>query len=72
MSLSDEEIAAIRSVPLEVDAYPVHTVAVERTAKVVTEAAAAVVGEERWHGLICSKLRHRRQLPAAVSKQPWW
>ena len=72
MALSDEEVTAIQSAPLEVAAYPVHTVAVERTVKAVTEAAAAVVGEERRHGFICSRLRHRQLLPNIVSKRSWF
>ena len=71
MSMSDAAIEDIRCTPLEVDAYPVHTVAVERTVKVVTEAAGAVVGEEQRHGYICNRLRHRQQLPAFTSKQSW-
>ena len=48
-----------------------HTVAVERAVKVVTEAAIAVVGEEQRHGYICSRLRHRQQLPVFISKHSW-
>ena len=48
------------------DNYPVHTVAVERAVKVVTEAAGAVVGEEQRHGFICSRLRHRQGVATIV------
>ena len=68
MGLSDAAIEAIQNTPLEVGAYPVHTVAVERAVKVVTEAASAVIGEEARHGFICSRLRHRQHLPEVISK----
>ena len=68
MHLSDSELEGILGGPLEVGAYPVHTVAVERAVKVVTEAARAVVGEEQRHGYICSRLKHRGQLPAVKGK----
>ena len=67
-NLTDAEIENIRSEPLAVGAYPVHTVAVERGVKVVTEAAGLVVGEEQRHGYICSRLKHRRELPAFENK----
>ena len=51
--------------------YPVHTVAVERAVKVVTEAATAVVGEEQHHGFICSRPHHHKQLPTVSSKRSW-
>ncbi|KAF0287669.1 hypothetical protein FJT64_013938 [Amphibalanus amphitrite] len=69
MTLSDAEIRDICATPLEIGAFPVHTVAVERAVKVVTEAAGAVVGEKQRHGWICSRLRHRQQLPAVFSKK---
>ena len=59
MSLGEDAVDMIRSVPLELGAYPVHTVAVERTVKAVTEAASVVLGKRR-HGYICSRLRHRQ------------
>lgn len=66
--LTDADLQDICDHPLQVAAFPVHTVAVERAVKVVTEAAAAVLGEERRHGWICSRLEHRRQLPNIASK----
>ena len=67
--LTDAELRGIISQPLHVAAFPVHTVAVERAVKVVTEAAGAVFGEERRHGFISSRLAHRQQLPSIGSKQ---
>ena len=72
MNLSDEEVQGIRSAPLDMGAFPVHTVAVERAVKVVTEAAGAVVGERQRHGWICSRLRHRQQLPVVSSKKSFY
>ena len=69
MAFSDAEIRDICAAPLGMGAFPVHTVAVERAVKVVTEAAGAVVGEAQRHGWICSRLRHRQQLPAVTSKK---
>ena len=71
VDLSDDALLEIVQTPLQVDPYPVHTVAVERAVKVVTEAATAVVGEEQRHGFICSRLHHRKQLPTVISKQSW-
>ena len=67
--LSDAALLEIMQTPLQVDHYPVHTVAVERAVKVVTEASRAVVGEEQRHGFICSRLRHRQQVTTVISKQ---
>ena len=60
---------AVKVVTVAAAAVPVHTVAVERAVKVVTGAASAVLGEERRHGWITSRLEHRRQLPSIASKQ---
>ena len=67
--LTDGELQDICSQQLQVAAFPVHTVAVERAVKVVTEAASAVIGEQRRHGWISSRLAHRRQLPSIKSKE---
>lgn len=71
ISLSAEDIDNIRTAPLQVACYPIHTVAVERTVRVVTEAASAVVGEEQRHGFVCNRLRHRQQLPVITGKRCW-
>ena len=64
---SDAALLEIVLTPLQVDDYPVHTVAVERAVKVVTEASRAEVGEQRRHGFLCSRLRHRQQVLTIVS-----
>lgn len=70
-SLSAQDLEKIRTEPLQVAHYPIHTVAVERTVRVVTEAASAVVGEEQRHGFVCNRLRHRKKLPVITSKRSW-
>ena len=72
--LSDAALLDIVQTPLQVDHYTIRCTQlpyVERAVKVVTEAAAAVVGEEQRHGFICSRLRHRQQLATVVSKGSW-
>ena len=67
--LSDGDLEEIAEVPVVLPAYPVHTQAVERTVKVVTEACSSVLGEEARHGLITAIRKHRRILPVFNSKQ---
>ena len=69
LALSDAELEGVRLAPLAVPHFPVHTVSVERTVRVVTEAAANVVGERQRHGFICGRLRHREKLPSVKSKK---
>ena len=59
--LSDAALRDIMQTPLQVDHYPVHTVAVER----------AVKGEEQQHCFIYSRFRHHQQLAIVVSKRSW-
>lgn len=69
IGLCDSVIQDIIDAPLEVNNYPVHTQAVERAVQVVTEASGKVVGEVERHGYICSKLKHRKQVPCVSSKK---
>ena len=46
-----------------------HTVALERAVKVVTETGVAVLGEERRRGWITSHLEHLCQLLSIDSKR---
>ena len=66
--LPDEELGCIRQTPLAVPSYPVHQ-AVERAVRVVTEACERMQGEEARHGFIVTRMKHRRMLPSANSKQ---
>ena len=67
--LSDDDLQEIVDTPAVLPLYPVHTQAVERTVKLVTEACSSVLGEEARHGLITARLRHRGILPVFNSKQ---
>ena len=67
--LDDEELGGIVQAPVVVPSYPVHTQAVERAVRVVTEACQKVQGEEARHGLITSILKHRKMLPSFNSKR---
>ena len=57
VDLSDATLLEISQTPLQLEHYPVHTIAVERAVKAVTEASRAVVGDEQRHGFVCSRLR---------------
>ena len=61
--LSDSELHEISAVPLRVPAYPVHTQAVERVVRDVTEASSRMVGEEPRHDRITACIKHRKILP---------
>lgn len=67
--LSEEDLVRIEQEPLSLPAYPVHTVAVEREVRAVTEASAAVLGKEARHGFVTATRKHRRELPVFNSKQ---
>ena len=67
--LSVGELEAIAATPHCVPPYPVHTQAVERVIRTVTEASSKVLGEEARHGLISARLQHRRMLPAFNTKR---
>ena len=67
--LSDAELQEITTAPLEIPAYPVHTQAVERAIRDVTDASSRVVGEEARHGHITACLKHRKIIPVFNSKR---
>ena len=67
--MSDSELQNIAIAPIAVSPYPVHTQAVERAVRTVTETCLAVVGEEARHGLITAKLRHRQIFSTINSKK---
>ncbi|KAF0288495.1 hypothetical protein FJT64_013150 [Amphibalanus amphitrite] len=67
--LDDAELLDLVDAPMVVPPYPVHTQAVERAVRTVTEACREVMGEEARHGLITAKIRHRQLLPTINSKQ---
>ena len=67
--LNEEELEGVKSAPLDLPEYPVHAQAVERAVREVTEAAAAVQGEEARHGFVTAALKHRRRMPVFNSKR---
>ena len=67
--LTDDDLQAIQHTPLQLPSYPVHTQAVERAVRTVTEACLAVQGEEARHGFITARLKHRHRLPVFASKK---
>ncbi|KAF0291217.1 hypothetical protein FJT64_001141 [Amphibalanus amphitrite] len=67
--LSVTELQGIAAAPLRVSAYPVHTQAVERAVRDVTEASLRVVGEEARHGRITACIKHRKSVPKFNSKR---
>ena len=69
MHLSDEQIKAFEKTPLCIPDYPNHTQAVERAVKLTTEAAGKVVGFEQRHGMICQRIKARKQIPRFLSKK---
>ena len=69
MHLSDEQIKAFEKTPLCIPDYPNHTQAVERAVKLTTEAAGKVVGFEQRHGMICQRIKARKQIPRFHSKK---
>ena len=66
--LNEEELEGVKSAPLDLPEYPVHTRAVERAVREVSEAAA-VQGEEARHGFVTAALKHRRRMPVFNSKR---
>jgi hypothetical protein len=54
--------------PLRLD-YPCHTQQVERTVKLVTEAASSVCGYERRNGLILTTIRARKERSTITDPQ---
>ena len=54
---------------MEVPYYPVHTQAIERAVKEVTEASAAVNGFERRDGWVRAQAKNRELMPKPTSKQ---
>ena len=54
---------------MEVPYCPVHTPAIERAVKEVTEALAAVNGFERRDGWVRAQAENRELMPKLISKQ---
>ena len=69
---STSELAAFVTDPepyVRMNKYPCHTQAVERSIKLVTEAAAAVSGPESREGFIRTTLKSRSIMPVFETKK---
>lgn len=68
-SLSGDQIQEILVKPYEVPEFSIHTQSTERVVKQVTEAAAAVVGQQARDGFIRARAHHRETMPCFRSKK---
>ena len=67
--ISDEQLENIKIAPYSFPNYPLHSQSVERAVKLVTEAASKVVGEEKRHEHILSKVKARKVRKACDTKR---
>ncbi|KAG0719337.1 hypothetical protein GWK47_050703 [Chionoecetes opilio] len=65
----DISIQEILVKPYEVPEFSIHTQSTERVVKQVTEAAAAVVGQQARDGFIRARAHHRETMPCFRSKK---
>ncbi|KAG0698754.1 hypothetical protein GWK47_025973 [Chionoecetes opilio] len=68
-SLSGDQIQEILVKPYEVPEFSIHTQNTERVMKQVTEAAAAVVGQQARDWFIRARAHHRETMPCFRSKK---
>ncbi|KAG0727262.1 hypothetical protein GWK47_035023 [Chionoecetes opilio] len=68
-SLSGDQIQEILIKPYEVPEFSIHTQSTERVVKQVTEAAAAVVGQQARDGFIRAGAHYRETMPCFRSKK---
>ena len=59
LDLNETELLAIKETPFKVPDYPCYTQAVERGIKLISEASAAVIGQEAQEGFICQRIKER-------------
>ena len=67
--MSTDQIQEILVTPYEVPRFSIHTQSTERVVKQVTEAAAAVVGQQARDGFIRARAHHREAMPCFKSKK---
>ncbi|KAG0709944.1 hypothetical protein GWK47_023799 [Chionoecetes opilio] len=68
-SLSGDQIQEIPVKPYEVPEFSIHTQSTERVVQQVTEAAAAVVGQQASDGFIRGRAHHWETMPCFRSKK---
>ncbi|XP_043238696.1 uncharacterized protein LOC122390101 [Amphibalanus amphitrite] len=66
--LSHSELVHVMDAPLTVPPYPVHTQAVERAVRMVTEACTAVIGDEARDGHITHHCKAETSTPASCAQ----
>ena len=62
-------IKELLETPLPAPEFPSHTQSTERAVRMVTEAAASVVGAEARYSLILARQASRAELPVFQTKQ---
>lgn len=67
--LTREEIQGLLIKPFAVPKFSIHTQSTERCVKQVTEAAAAVVGQDRRDGFVRARLHSREEMPVFKTKK---
>ena len=72
LDLNETELLAIKETPFKVPDYPCHTQAVERGIKRISEASAAVIGQEAREGFICQRIKERKVLKKFESKKDYF
>ena len=72
LSKTNEELLAYKESPMVVPKYPCHTQAVERAVRLVSEASAAVVGQEARDGFIQQRMEARKILPNFETKKEFF
>ena len=68
-SLSKEEIKGFLVKPHDPPQFSCHTQSTERCVKLVTEAAAAVCGQEARDGYAKARMEHREAMPIFTTKK---
>ena len=67
--LTREEVQELLIKPFDVPKFSIHTQSTERCVKQVTEAAAAVVGQDRRDGFVRARLHSREEMPVFKTKK---
>ena len=68
-SLSNSEIKKFMNRPYDPPKFSCHTQSTERCVKLVSEAAAAVCGQEARDGYIRARIQHREAMPVFKAKK---
>ena len=70
--MTEEKLQAVVINGIEVPCFPVHGQSFERSVKLVTEAASAVVRWEKRDGCIRVRRAHRKELPQLNKKSDFF